>query len=106
DWRRWTKQTPSAVRVAQKPIDFFGPPKEGIVQCLILHLFVRHFFCFKTEPPLSHQRVSSTRPSGDCRKMARRRVKHGFREQKRTSSLRACVDDVTIKTFRVNDASI
>ena len=104
--RGYTKQTPSTVSITQQPIDLFGPDDQAIVQRLTLHELPRHFDRCEPNCSVSHERVSNTGYSENRRKMACRRVEHCFWEQERTGRLSACVHDVAVETFRINDASI
>src|SRR5438132_6853897 len=74
DRRRQTKQTPSPVRVAQEPIDFFRPNDQTIVECFIRHQVFGHFYRGEPNRSVPHQGVSRASNTENRREMASRRI--------------------------------
>ena len=77
-----------------------------MVNCLIGHQVFSHFYRCEPDRSVAYQGISGASNPENRREMACRCIEHGFRKQKRTGGLRACVNDVAIKTFRVNHAAI
>src|SRR6266508_3892853 len=77
-----------------------------MVKWLIRHEVFSHFYRCEPNRSVAYQSIGGASDAENRRKMACRGMEDSFGKQQRTGGLRARVNDVAVKTLRVNHTAV